>query len=64
MSAEEKPDLRNEIKKYKRELEHVSEPNCGRIRELQEKILKKKLFTQEAIQESAERLAARFFGNE
>ncbi len=51
-----------ELKKYQRLLLKVSEPNCGRIQELKEKIRDGSLLSKEAIRESAARLAARFFG--
>ena len=58
------PSLKQEIEKFKRELVDVPEPNFGRIRELKEKIKKKMLLTREAIDETAERIAARFFGRD
>ncbi|MBI4372989.1 MAG: hypothetical protein HY585_04610 [Candidatus Omnitrophica bacterium] len=58
------PSLKQEIEKFKRELADVSEPNCGRIQELKEKIKKKTLLTKEAIEEAAERIAARFSGKD
>ena len=56
------PSLKQEIERFKRELKEISEPNCGRIQELKEKIKKKTLITKEAIEEAAERLAERFLG--
>lgn len=58
------PSLKQEIEKFKRVLIDVPEPNFGRIRELKEKIRKKTLLTKEAIEETAERLAARFLGRD
>ena len=57
-------DLKKDIEKYKRLLEDVSEPNCGRIKELKDAIRKGTFLTKEAIMESAERIAARFLGKE
>ena len=57
-------DLKKEVEKYKRLIEDVSEPNCGRIKELKEAIRKGTFLTKEAIMESAERIAARFLGKE
>ena len=57
-------ELKKEIEKYKRLIEDVSEPNCGRIKELKEAIRKGTFLTKEAIMESAERIAARFLGKE
>ncbi len=56
------PSLKQEIERFKRELKGISEPNCGRIQELKEKIKKKTLITKEVIEEAAERLAERFLG--
>lgn len=56
------PNLKQEIERFKRELKEIPEPNCGRIQELKEKIKKKTLLTKEAIEETAERIAERFFG--
>ena len=55
------PDLKQDIEHFKRVLKDVSEPNCGRIQELKDKIRKKTLLTREAIEEAAEHLAAVFF---
>lgn len=57
-------DVRKEIEKYKRLIDDISEPNCGRIQELKEAIRKGNLLTKEAIMEAAERIAARFLGKE
>ena len=54
--------LSREFERFKRELRDISDPNCGRIQELKEKIRKKTLITKEAIEEAAERLAERFLG--
>ena len=54
--------VKQEIEKFRRELEKISDPNCGRIQELKEKIKNKTLITREAIEEAAERLAERFLG--
>lgn len=62
LKREADASLRQDIEKFKRELEKVSEPNCGRIAELKEKIKKKTLLTKEAIEETAERLASIFLG--
>ena len=53
-----------EIERWKRELQKIPEPNFGRLEELREKIRKKILLTKEAVEEAAERIAARFFGKE
>jgi hypothetical protein len=55
---------RPELERYKKLLQETSEPNCGRIGELKERIQKKTFFSKEAIEEAAERLASRFFGKE
>ena len=57
------PTLKQEIDRLKRKLKEVPEPNSGRIQELKDKIKKKTLITKEAIEEAAQRLAERFFGN-
>ena len=57
-------DLKNEIEKYKRLIEDIPDPNCGRIQELREAIKKGTFLTKEAILETAERIAARFLGKE
>ena len=64
MKGDEERNLKREIEKYKRLLEDVSEPNCGRIRELKDAIRKGTFLTKEAITETAERIAARFLGKE
>lgn len=56
------PSLKQEVERFKRELRDISDPNCGRIQELKEKIKKKSLLTKEAIEEAAERLSERFLG--
>lgn len=56
--------LKREVEKYKRLIEDVSEPNCGRIKELKEAIKKGTFLSKEAILETAERIAARFMGKE
>ena len=58
------PSQKNELDRWKRLLREISDPSCGRIQELKEKIRKNTLITKEAIEETAERLAARFFGKE
>ncbi len=57
-------ELKKEIEKYKRMMDDVPEPNFGRIREIKEAIRKGNFLTKEAIQETAERIAARFLGKE
>ena len=54
------PRSRQEIERYRRKLQDIPDPNCGRIQELKDKIKKKTLLTKEAIEETAERLAERF----
>jgi len=53
-----------EIEKYRRLLQDIPDPNFGRIRELKESIRKGTFLTKEAIQETAERIAARFLGKD
>lgn len=55
---------REEIERYKRLLQKIPDPNCGRIQELKEKIKDGSLLTKEAIEEAAMRLAARFLGKD
>ena len=55
------PRSKQEIERFRRKLKDISDPNCGRIQELRDKIKKKTLLTKEAIEETAERLAERFF---
>jgi len=62
LRKEQDPDLRRELAQFRRELEKIPSPHCGRIDELKEKIRKKTLLTREAIEEAAERLAQVFFG--
>ena len=62
LKNETNTSLKQDLEKFKREIEKVSEPNCGRIAELKEKIKKKTLITKEAIEETAERLASVFLG--
>lgn len=64
LKSEADASLRQDIEKFKRELEKVPDPNCGRIGELKEKIKKKTLMTKETIEESAERLTAIFLGKQ
>ena len=54
--------LKQEVERFKRELQKIPDPNFGRIEELKEKIKNNTLITQEAIEEAAERLAERFLG--
>ena len=54
--------LKQEIERFKREIQKIPDPNFGRIQELRDKIKNKTIFTKEAIEEAAERLAERFFG--
>ena len=58
------PNLKQEIERAKRLLKDIPNANFGRIQELKEKIKKKTYLTKEAIQETAERLAARFLGKD
>lgn len=58
------PGLKEEIERFKRALNEISDPNVGRIQELKEKIKKKTLLTREAIEEAAQRLAERFLGRD
>jgi len=64
MSEPKGEDLRQEILKYKRLMEGIPDPNCGRIKELKEAIRKGTFLSKEAILETAERIAARFLGKE
>ncbi|MBI4387971.1 MAG: hypothetical protein HY582_02885 [Candidatus Omnitrophica bacterium] len=64
MKEQGEGDLKREVEKYKRLLKDVSDPNCGRIKELKEAIRKGTFLTKEAISETAERIAARFLGRE
>ena len=64
MKKEGESNLRKEIEKYRRVIDDVSDPNCGRIKELKEAIKKGNFLTKEAILETAERIAARFLGKE
>lgn len=57
-------DLRQEVEKYRRMMDDIPDPNFGRIRELKDAIRKGTFLTKEAIQETAERIAARFLGKE
>ena len=57
-------NVRKEIEKYKRLMEDIPDPNCGRIRELKDAIRKGTFVSKEAILETAERIAARFLGKE
>lgn len=57
-------ELKRELEKYRKLIDDVSEPNCGRITELKEAIRSGTFLTKEAIQETAERIAARFLGKE
>ncbi|MBI4358252.1 MAG: hypothetical protein HY584_03040 [Candidatus Omnitrophica bacterium] len=56
--------LRQEVDKYKREIEKIPDPSFGRIQELREKIKKKTLLTKEALEETAEHLTRRFLGKD
>jgi two-component SAPR family response regulator len=60
----EEDSVRSDVERFKRELRDISEPNCGRIEELKSQIKKGEILTQEAIQEAAERIAARFLGRD
>ena len=64
MREEGELDLKKEVEKYKRLIDDISDPNCGRIKELKEAIRKGTFLTKEAILETAERIAARFLGKE
>lgn len=64
MKKDEGRNINQEIEKYKRLLQDIPDPNFGRIRELKESIRKGNFLTKEAIQETAERIAARFLGKE
>ncbi len=64
MKKEEERNINQEIEKYKRLLQDIPDPNFGRIRELKESIRKGTFLTKEAIQETAERIAAKFLGRE
>lgn len=55
-------NLKQEVERFKRELQKLPDPNFGRIGELKEKIKNKTLITKEAIEEAAERIAERFLG--
>ena len=62
MKDDKKSSQKQELERFKRLLKEISEPNCGRIAELKEKIKNNTLVTKEAVEEAAERLAARFLG--
>ena len=62
MKSSESSNQRQDLERFKRKLKDISDPNVGRIQELREKIKRKTLITKEAIEESAEALAKRFFG--
>ena len=62
LKKETDASLKQDLEKFKREIEKISDPNCGRIAELKEKIKKKTLITKEALEETAEHLAAMFLG--
>ena len=62
LKNEHESDLRRDLERFKREIEKVPGPSFGRIGELKEKIRKKTLITREAIEETAEKIAAIFFG--
>ncbi len=64
MKDREESDLKKDIEKYKRLIEDISDPNCGRIRELKDAIRKGTFLSKEAMIETAERIAARFLGKE
>ena len=64
MSEEVQWDRKREVERFRRELEDIPDPSCGRIQELKDKIRNKKLFTKEAIQDTATRIIARFSGRE
>lgn len=64
MKDDDALSLRGEIDRFKRELKEIPDPNCGRIQELKEKIRNNTLLTKQAIRETAERIAARFLGQE
>lgn len=61
-NAHNSMNLKQEVERFKRELQKLPDPNFGRIEELKEKIKNKTLITREAIEESAERIAERFLG--
>ena len=63
MENENRPS-REELARYKRLLEKIPTPNCGRIQELRDKIKDGTLLTKEAIEETILRLAQRFLGKE
>ena len=62
MKTERDQSLKQDIQRYKREIEKLSSPNAGRIQELKDKIKNGTLITKEAIEEVAERLAEIFLG--
>ena len=64
MKDEQSPSQKQELDRYKRLIQEISDPSCGRIQELKEKIKANTLLTKEAIEEAAQRLAARFSGRE
>ena len=53
--------LFQEINKYKKELENISDPNEGRINELKESIAEGTLINDKTITETAQRLVDRLF---
>jgi len=64
MKAKGDDNLKREIEKYKRLIHDAPDPNCGRVYEIKEAIRQGKYLTKEAIQQTAERIAARFLGRE
>ncbi len=64
MDEENKLSLKQEIERYQKEILDIPDPSCGRIGELKEKIENGELLTREAVQEAAERIAARFLGKD
>lgn len=64
MKEHKSANRRPELARYLKLIREIPEPNFGRIQELKDRIRKKTFFTKEAIDEAAERLAARFLGRE
>lgn len=63
-NAQNSVNLKQEVERFRRELQKLPDPNFGRIQELKEKIKNKTLLTREAIEEAAERIAERFLGRD
>lgn len=62
MKDQNNPSPKQEIERFRREIQKLPDPNFGRIQELREKIKNGTLITKEAIEEAAERLTEIFLG--